>query len=179
MKQLTQLLKEATSRISRSYFKVDIDGGAPVYRERVYCYELYHQLRRGWPSDSKFRLNGELDKAGHPKLREVGADRAKPDLLVHQPGAGKGNYAIIEVKTPGAQADGIRKDLNTLSLFTRDVGYERGIYLLFGYDAASAAERVDSQLTTDHNTSAIELWLHEAPEKAAARRQFPKPEFGD
>ncbi len=37
MRQLTAILQEATHRISPTYFQVEIDGGDPVYRERVYC----------------------------------------------------------------------------------------------------------------------------------------------
>ena len=58
-----------------------------------------------------FYLNGEIDKAAYPILRTMSADRAKPDLLVHKPGYIKGNHASIEVKSPAADADGIRKDL--------------------------------------------------------------------
>ena len=46
----------------------------------------------------------------------------------------EGNYAIIEVKTCNTNNAGITKDLGTLSLFVRNVGYERAIFLLFEYD---------------------------------------------
>jgi len=142
MFELTLLLEEATQCIPEMYFRVHIDRGDPIYRERVYCYELYHQMRTLWPSNTEFYLNGELDKAAHPILRELGADHAKPDLLVHHPGDMSGNHAIIEVKTPDAQVAGIRKDLETLALFRTYVGYERAIYLLYGYETEKVAERV-------------------------------------
>ncbi len=50
MHQLTKLLQLATARVPHLYFQVELDGGDPVYRERVYCYELYHQLRCHWPN---------------------------------------------------------------------------------------------------------------------------------
>ena len=75
-------------------------------------------------------LNGEVDKRAHPILRGRGADLNTPDLLVHKPGDMAGNHAIIEVKPAHAGNARIQKDLNTLSLFVREVGYERAIYLV-------------------------------------------------
>ena len=98
MNELTGILQVATASVEAMYFHLNIDGGDPVFRERVYCYELYHKMRSNWPSQSRYFLNGELDKSAHPILRELGADHAKPDLLVHTPGYMAGNYAIIDVK---------------------------------------------------------------------------------
>jgi hypothetical protein len=170
MRELTELLLGATARIEPQYFQVMIDGGSPIYRERVYCYELYHQLRCVWPIGSEYCLNGELDKAAHPILRQVGAAYAKPDLLVHQPGCMAGNNTIIEVKSSRAQSAGIEKDLKTLALFRTEVGYQRAIYLLFGSNVEEAAERVTQTAEKISGLPAIELWLHPAPMQAAVHR---------
>jgi len=45
--ELTHVLQEATADITADNFYLNLDGGDPVYRERVYCYELYHQMRTG------------------------------------------------------------------------------------------------------------------------------------
>lgn len=172
MHQLSDLLQAATMRVPHNYFQVELDGGDPVYRERVYCYELYHQLRCNWPADTPYYLNGELDKAAHPILRELGADYAKPDLLVHQPGYMAGNNTIIEVKSSNAQKVGIQKDLVTLSLFRTKVNYERAIYLLFGYDADNAAERVRGVAKELGGLPPIELWVHREPGEPAVRVEF-------
>lgn len=169
MQELTTMLGEATARIEHLYFHVELDGGDPVYRERVYCYELYHQLRCLWPSNTPFRLNGELDKAAHPILRQLGADHAKPDLLVHQPGHMAGNNTIIEVKSTKAAKDGIAKDLETLALFRTTVGYQRAIYLLYGYEVERLAERVASAIK-ERDLPPIELWVHAAPGQPATVR---------
>jgi hypothetical protein len=99
MKELSQILCNATAAIEGGYFHLKIDGGQPVYRERVYCYELYHQMRVLWPPECQFslNLNGEVDKIAHPILENRGI-YSKPDFLVHVPGCMSGNYAIIEVK---------------------------------------------------------------------------------
>ena len=100
MENLDRILQDATAAVEDNYFRLHIDGAdAPIYRERVYCYELYHQMRRRWPDDGPFRLNGEVDKAAHPVLSRLDASYAKPDLLVHGPGDMGRNHAIIEVKS--------------------------------------------------------------------------------
>jgi len=175
MREFTALLEEATARVPSAYFHVRIDGGDPIYRERVYCYELYHQLRCLWPAETELYLNGELDKAAHPILRELGADYAKPDLLVHRPGYMSGNHAIIGVKSSNPQNAGTVKDLNTLALFRTKVGYERAIYLLFGYDAQAAAERVQRVAQSTEGLPDIELWLHSAPGQTATHTPSIQP----
>ena len=172
MQQLTGLLAQATQRLPPQYFRVEIDGGDPIYRERVYCYELYHQLRCLWPTDTPFYLNGELDKAAHPILRRLGADYAKPDLLIHQPGYMAGNHAIIEVKSSNAQNDGIIKDLKTLALFRERVNYQRAIYLVFGHEAEAAADRVRRCWNELGELPPIELWIHSAPSDPAREVPF-------
>src|SRR5580704_3002684 len=122
MEQLDDILQQATAAIGREYFLLSIHGADPVHRERVYCYELYHQMRLRWPAPdySPYRLNGEIDKGGHPYFKnERGSP--KPDLLVHVPGTGD-NHAVIEVKSSRAKAKEIRKDLRTLSRFA-NFGY--------------------------------------------------------
>ena len=132
MDELTDVLCAATAAVPPGYFHLQIDDGDPVYRERVYCYELYHQMRCIWPPQTAFYLNGEIDKAAHPILTRLGAAAMKPDLLVHRPGYMEGNHAVIEVKTCRTNNAGIRKDLETLSRFVRDVQYERALLLVFG-----------------------------------------------
>ena len=131
------------------------------------CYELYHQLRCSWPVECGFYLNGELDKAAHPILKELGADYAKPDLLIHRPGYMLHNNTVIEVKSSKAKRDGIEKDLRTLALFRTKVGYQRAIYLLFGFEVDNAAERVRCIAEQLGDLPPIELWLHSEPRRAA------------
>jgi hypothetical protein len=135
MRELTNILQMATAAVGADYFHLNVDGGDPVYRERVYCYELYHQMRYLWPEETPFLLNGEIDKAAHPILPGLGAAGAKPDFLVHQPGTMVGNYAIIEVKSSAAQQAGISADLSKLALFIQRVGYERALYIVYGREA--------------------------------------------
>ena len=162
------IFREATANISREYFLLPVVWSPDIYRERVYCYELYHQLRRRWPDDCRYRLNGEIDKRGHPYFRED--DWApKPDLLVHVPGS-HDNYAVIEVKTANnLRNQEVLKDIDTLARFTQDVGYVRGIHLVFG---ASATETLDLLLHGKADPKAlgrVEFWGQVALGVAAER----------
>jgi hypothetical protein len=168
MENLSDILVEATRLVGQEYFHLDRDGGDPVYRERVYCYELYHQMRLRWPPDSEFRLNGEVDKSAHPILSKIGIGRRKPDFLVHQPGYMEGNSTIIEVKPSHAGESGIAKDLKTLTLFINNAGYRRAIYLIYGYDAYERIPAVEEIATTTDPLAQTELWVHSEPGRSAA-----------
>lgn len=162
MNELTQVLSDATAAIADTYFHLRLDGGSPVYRERVYCYELYHQMRSRWPEGTSYILNGEVDKAAHPILRRLGADHVKPDLLVHRPGYMSGNFAVIEVKSSDAPTIGIKKDLKNLSLFIKTVGYKRAIYLIYGYGADDTKiEQIRRIAGEICEMAPIELWTHQ------------------
>lgn len=164
MEELTKILAEATRAIAPGYFYLNIDGGDPIYRERVYCYELYHQMRLRWPDGCPFYLNGEIDKSAHPILSELGVRYSKPDLLVHTPGYMSGNHAIIEVKPDRATPAGVRKDIETLSIFLHKVGYRRAIYLIYGNAVDRLIRYIDRAATlAPEKFGPIELWAHREP----------------
>lgn len=163
MEELDQIFREATRSVDEPYFRLPIDGGDPVYRERVYCYELYHQMRIRWPENCPYWLNGEIDKGGHPLLRAKGADYAKPDFLIHTPGDMNGNHAIIEVKSEKAPPGEIWQDLRKLSQFVTDIGYARAIYLIYGYRSGRKAEQIAQMIQGAEKLAPIELWVHASP----------------
>ncbi|MBB4010508.1 MULTISPECIES: hypothetical protein [Rhizobium/Agrobacterium group] len=170
MHQLDEILAKATGQVEAHFFNLPIDGGGPIYRERVYCYELYHQLRILWPrrDETDFVLNGEVDKRGHPILHRLGLDMSIPDLLVHVPGYMGRNHAIIEVKAGGNAANnprGIEKDFATLSVFQTEVGYERGLYLFYGYYPERLVRDIARRF---ENGPRIEVWLHSEPGQSVA-----------
>lgn len=166
MEELDEFLMRASARIAPEYFLLPIDGSEARYRERVYCYELYHQLRSQWSPDCRYFLNGEADKRAHPYF---GNDlRApKPDFIVHVPGT-RDNYAVIEVKPLMPHNRGIRKDLRTLTRF-RGFGYQRALYLFYGLSPEQALERVLAAGATREELEAIEIWAHPWPGVHALR----------
>jgi hypothetical protein len=161
MNEFTDILRDATAAIAELYMQLPVEGGEARFRERVYCYELYHQLRCRWPEHGLYALNGEVDKRGHPFAALAGS-QAIPDLLVHTPGNMAGNHVIIEVKPANAQVAGIREDFRKLKLFRgQDIHYERAIYLFYGPLNINRVTRVADE---DEFASlpAVELWLHSA-----------------
>jgi hypothetical protein len=135
-----QSLRTATQSIQAGYMLLPIAGQVlPVYRERVYCYELYHQLRLNWGAYRGYSLGGEVDKTHHPLFQDPEIRNAKPDLLVHRPGDMGGNLIIIEVKPVTAKKSGIRKDLRTLTAFRHpEKGkYHSAIYLVYGGNSSA------------------------------------------
>lgn len=161
MEQLNEIISEATAAISDPYFHLPIFGGPPVWRERVYCYELYHQMRLRWPTDCPFILTGEVDKRAHPIFERLEARQAIPDLLVHSPGDMQRNFAVIEVKSQQAQAKGIQKDVATLQEFREIIGYRRAIYLVFGPELPQGIAEIPGD---------IELWHHSEVGTSAHRQ---------
>lgn len=126
-----RLIKAAT-RIDSHYFQLPVAGAEkPMFRERVYCYELYHQLRSALGKDFPYKLDGELDKAGHPMIRPaLGAK--KPDLVVHVPRQMGHNLVVIEVKPINAKRNDIKGDIEVLKKFLDKAEYYRAIMLIYG-----------------------------------------------
>jgi hypothetical protein len=164
MELISEILQAATARIAPEYFLLPTHGAPPVYRERVYCYELYHQMRLLWPQDCPYRLNGEVDKRAHPYFGDDG--EPKPDLLVHEPGTGN-NHAVIEVKSSRASHAGIQKDLESLTRFRTEIGYMRAIYLVYGHNACRTV--AIAQRYAAERQAPIELWRHPTAGNPAAR----------
>lgn len=142
---LLSLFLEAIPQISHEYFLLPIADSRSIYRERVYCYELYHQLRSRW-EDCPYSLGGEVDKSGHPLFRETHYARAKPDLLVHVPGSMERNLAAVEVKPVTVTLKDLRLDVLKLRWFIRNAHYHAGILIVYG-DGANA-ERVREALAS-------------------------------
>ncbi len=133
-RQFRDILLDATCKVGDDYFQVLTAGDEdPIYRERVYCYELYHCIREimGWKF--YYQLDGELDKAGHPLIHKyVGS--VKPDFLVHRHGEMNKNLVAIEVKPINASRDKIEKDITTLCNFLKFAHYYRAVYLIYGQE---------------------------------------------
>ena len=127
-------LAEAGRKMESHYFQLPVAGSKEsIFRERVYSYELYHQLRNVLGNNFLYKLDGEVDKAGHPIIR--GELRTKkPDFIVHWPGDMGRNLVVIEVKPVNVKSriGELRDDINTLKGFVEKAGYHRGIMLIYG-----------------------------------------------
>jgi hypothetical protein len=168
MHQLDELLTRATEAIPEGFFLLPIvtrDGSRKeIYREKVYCYELYHQLRTGWDEiETPYVLNGEVDKQGHPYFGDD--DGLQPDLLIHVPRS-HDNFAVVEIKPCNGRRTGIDKDLDTFQRF-RGFGYQRCIYLVYGLRAESTARRIIRLNNQREVPVRIDLWIHPHPGRPA------------
>lgn len=159
-------LRQAGSKIDCHYFQVHTAGAKEaVFRERVYCYELYHQLRNALGDDFPYKLDGEIDKRGHRVIQGKWAQK-NPDFVVHQPGNMDRNLAIIEVKTlQGARnAGALEKDLETLQGFLDKVQYHRALMVIYGNGtqelSRSIVNKIEEARTKDDR---IMLVWHRGP----------------
>lgn len=124
---ILQALKTATGHIGTNYFLLPIAGkDRPIKRERVYCYELYHQLRIAL-NGADLTLTGEPDKRGNPDF--LSGKQPNPDFILHTPGHHHDNTAVIEVECRLGQ-NHLTKDLKTLKLM-KGKGYRVLVLLLF------------------------------------------------
>lgn len=143
-----QPIVAAVKNISSAYFTVPRFGLSPAKRERVYCYELYHQMRlvEGF---GDFTLHGEIDKRGDPSF-----ENKNPDYVIHHPGCGaKGdNFIVIEVKLDDAEA-GIVKDLNKLKCMITEHGYKYGVFILVGHDMDWFKKELQEAITHFENAN--------------------------
>ena len=137
IKKFTNILKDAIQCIGEDYYKLKVTyNESGIVRERVFCYELYHQIRKIQDDNVQgaFVLNGELDKRGHREFDPE--DRANPDFVLHIPGDMEGNTAVIEVKGESRckYKTKITKDFETLITFIQKYDYKVGYFILFNYD---------------------------------------------
>jgi hypothetical protein len=131
-------LEESVARIEKQYYRTKLAYfNQTMYRENVYCYELYHQLRNHLGDDYEYSLSGEVDKASHPDI----VDRClefKSELLVHQPGIINENsfLAIIHVcslATAYRMPEKLIDQFSKMNCATNlEGGYYRGIMLIYG-----------------------------------------------
>jgi len=180
MQEFDSILQRATKNIPSAYFSLPIAGRSDAYRERVYTYELYHQIRTIWPEGTQYSLSGEVDKAGCPLIRGGGLSGTKPDMLVHIPGNMGNNYLILEIKPINASKAGIKKDLQTLTAFRRNAGYERAILLVYGgserqFERFIRKTRDISTRDTENliDPNLLEIWRHPTCGKQATRITAP------
>lgn len=125
-------LRRTTRAVEPHYFQMPVAGlEEPIYRERVYCYELYHQLRNSLPRGFPFVLAGEVDKEGHPTIHKA-IGPYKPDFIVHEPGGMGSNLVVVEVKPSVTTGSEFREDLRHLRSFLEAAGYFAALSLVYG-----------------------------------------------
>ncbi|MDE4541320.1 hypothetical protein [Thermoanaerobacterium sp. R66] len=130
-----------------------------IHRERVYCYELYHQLRCQLNKihNRNYVLFGEEDKRGVYTKDEL---NKIPDFIIHIPGSNY-NLAIVEVKSIMAKTHDIIKDYNKIKDFIQYNNYKYGILLFFGEDnnkIPKAVHEIKSEIEKDGTRNIKLIW---------------------
>lgn len=128
-----QLIMDSLENVGDEYYKLTTTYRTlGVVRERIFCYELYHQMRliqsaRGL---TDVQIHGEIDKSGHVAFDSNA--RKNPDFVFHVPGMMKGNAIVVEVKgkIEGTYQEGVYKDIVTLSKFTNNKHYYHSAVLI-------------------------------------------------
>jgi hypothetical protein len=127
------LVKSSIGKVGQEYYHLQTTyEPSGIVRERVFCYELYHQIRSQMTPCHKLSLNGEIDKRGHKDFECK--DWKNPDFVFHIPGTNEHNTIVIEVKgkLSGYESE-IMDDLQTLLTFISKYGYTAGIFILYNH----------------------------------------------
>jgi hypothetical protein len=174
---VTNALIEATKNVEEIYFQLPVAGREkPQFRERVYCYELYHQMRLCWPK-VPYRITGEIDKNGHPWIYRGPLDYSKPDFTIHIPGRMADNLLVIEVKAINPTDEQIVTDIRKLTGYRRTADYFAAYYLIYGFteneahEFSSRCNRLAAAGKID--LSRIKLFNHAKPQSPASEVAWP------
>lgn len=140
-----EIIFKAIESIGSEYFTINTINGKKV-RERVFCYELYHQMRK-LQENLKIQvstIHGEIDKRGNSKFNS--RDRKNPDFVFHLPGSMNANSIVVEVKGKYL-TEKIIKDFSTLNIFTKDYNYKLGVFLIYNYSFNQLKSNITRNIT--------------------------------
>ncbi len=111
-------LQDALLAVSPDYFNYADPDGRRRYGERVFAYELYHQMRLRFPLSHY--VDGEFQKGlrAIPELERT--ETLIPDLVIHHRDELTKNLLAIEIKT-SSRIDGsdLLRDMQKLEFHTR------------------------------------------------------------
>ena len=138
-----KLFCQSLKNVADEYYLVEVsfnpDG---ITRERVFCYELYHQFRDLSGDNYPYAFHGELDKRGHIAIDKH--NQKVPDFLVHRPGSFDENEVVIEVKGT-INSDDIISDLQKIYSFISEVNYRYGLFLLINHSFEELRKRISQE----------------------------------
>lgn len=158
-------LVNAGEEISKDYFNLKEAGSRElIQRERVYCYELYHQLKNKIV-DFPYDLDGELDKNGHSIIEES-LGKVKPDFVIHKRGNMGNNLAVIEVKPIDVRASNLESDLEKIKKFINRCQYYKGIMLIYGNKNWNYFDENIKNKVEDINEENLLLVWHQKPNQS-------------
>ncbi len=152
-----EIFKQGLINVNESYYSIERWGNVnnlpentnfERYLERVFCYELYHQVRRIMDISEQILPNIFRDVSFNGELRKEIIQvillpqnilpleaRYMPDFLLHSPGNFDNQLLIVEVKTnPELTYAQIQDDLLKIEQFIKNYKYKQGIFLITNND---------------------------------------------
>lgn len=126
--------REALLRVSPAYYQTRVPDSSSTFGERVFAYELYHQLRLRF--DSAFYVHGEFRKGLSLLLSSCSDATIIPDIVIHQSDTLENNLIAVEIKsTPALTLSEILADIEKLEFLTRPsplggLNFQIGIMLI-------------------------------------------------
>ena len=158
--QALDMLIKAINKVPKKYYQIRQYNDEIRFRERLFCYELYHQFRIVLDNKQikKYILHGELAKSGNPLFKgEI------PDFLLHIPNDKCKNLLIIEVKL-NYDEDGIKNDFKKLFDFIKDHNYKRGVFL-YVIEESDKYEKTIREILISKEKSVLEKIhiIHKSP----------------
>ena len=155
VRQCVDLIKTALPHVGSDYFNLKTNY-KQIVRERVFCYEFYHQLRNRMTTPLELTLNGEIDKGGHPDFAPDGWKN--PDFVFHIPGTHEHNTLVIEVKGK-LESKGIKKDFNTITTFIEKYQYTAGVFVLYNHSLEELKQSA-GQVLRNYNSRPSANFVH-------------------
>jgi hypothetical protein len=135
-------LQEALSKLDWSFVTpssvnyseaASAESAVQTWQERMFAYELYHQLRLLWTERPPLRAHCVIHAEVRKGYQHKPSFDYMPDFLFHLPQPGK-NRAVVEVKLANRPLPKIATDLNKLVDFHDVFKYDDLIEILVGSD---------------------------------------------
>lgn len=148
-----KLVCDTINKVNKEYFNIKVAGAdSEKRRERVFCYELYHCMRKLQEElqEEYLTINGEIDKSGHLEIE----GKYNPDFVIHRQGSMESNEVVVEVKCNFNKA-GIKKDFRTIKKMMKCGKYKIGVFVLIGYDMNCFKEKIFSEINNRINRNNV------------------------
>ena len=174
MTEALQTTITALNKITKDYFGIDYWGSGRLnsvnanpdtrelafrHWERVFCYELYHQIRKiidkkiGTGDNAQFwnkvKLQGELQKMQLDEMTLAGLNLIQlekkyiPDLIIHKIDTSEEQELVIEVKTKaGISFREYFSDLQKLNEFIEKYRFKNGLFIIANNDSHSIEQQL-------------------------------------
>ena len=146
IEELIMLIGEATKQVTEDYLRVENKYPlSQIVREKVFCYELYQQLRNKLGVSDEMTVNySEYDKE-RPWEYMGKAGYINSDFVFHVPGSKPDEIIIMEVEGL-INKDGIFKDFSKIQSFVSKDHYGAGVFLLYNHSLRELVEGMDHRM---------------------------------